>query len=88
MATKTKRINISISPSVYQRLKTKCFIENKSVSGFITESVLLNLSKDTSNIIEEVLSAKEEDEILAILSNHENQERITHSELKKKFNLE
>ena len=87
MATKVKRINVSIDPNIYQRLKAKCFIENKSISGFITESVILNLSKDTSNHVEQILNATEEDEILSIINNPENQERISHDELKKKFNL-
>lgn len=87
MATQTKRINISIDPAIYQQIKAKCFLENKSVSGFITESVLLNLSKDTSSLVEEVLSATEESELLAILNNPENKERMSHSELKKQFNL-
>lgn len=87
MTTKTKRINVSIDPKIYQRLKAKCFIENKSVSGFITESVLLNLSKDTSNLVEEILSATEEDEILALLSDPENQEHISRDEFKKRFKL-
>jgi predicted CopG family antitoxin len=87
MATQKKRINISIDQNIYQRLKAKCFIENKSISGFIAESVLLNLSKDKSSMLEEVLNATEEEELLAILNNPENKERMTHNELKNKFNL-
>lgn len=87
MATQKKRINISIDQNIYQRLKAKCFIENKSISGFIVESVLLNLSKDKSSILEEVLNATEEEELLAILNNPENKERMTHNELKNKFNF-
>lgn len=87
MATKVKRINVTIDPNVYQKLKAKCFIENKSISGFITESVLLNLSKDTSNLVEQVLSATEEEEILALLSDPENKESISSHEFKKRFKL-
>ena len=87
MATKTKRVNISIDDSIYQRLKAKCFLENKSVSKFISESVLANLSKDTNNKVEELLSAVDEDEILSIMNDPQNKETISHEELKRKFNL-
>lgn len=83
----TKRINITIDPHIYQRVKAKCFLENKSISGFIMESLLLNLTQDTSTLVEEVLSASDEAQLLSILNNPENKERISHAELKKRFDL-
>ena len=84
---KTKRINISINTAIYQRLKAKCFIENKSVSGFIAESVVQSLSKNNPELVEVILSSKDEEHILEILSHPENKDSMTREEFKKKFNL-
>ena len=83
-----KRINFTIDEELYEKVRAISFLKKKSVSEIIRYSLINFMSKDNLKVkAEELLSAKEESELLDMLKSEENQDFVTHSDLKKKYNL-
>jgi len=80
------RLNLTIDEALYEQVKEVSFIEKKSISQIIMESLKEYLSKNskTNKKVSLILEAEEEKEILDILS---NDEFISNDEFKKKYNL-
>lgn len=80
------RLNLTIDEGLYEKARAFSFLENKSISQMIRESLAdyLDKSKEKSNQAQLLLEADDEEEILAIMKNEEfsSQEDFT-----KKFNL-
>ena len=79
------RLNLTIDEALYQQARAYSFIEKKSISQMIRESLNEYLLKNTktkqqANLI---LEADDEKEILSILS---NEEFTSNSDFKSKFN--
>ncbi|SFV74744.1 hypothetical protein MNB_SM-3-1459 [hydrothermal vent metagenome] len=80
------RLNVTIDETLYEKVRAVSFIEKKSISQMIRESLSEYLSKNTkinqqANLI---LEADDEKEILSIL---ENEEFTSNDDFKSKFNL-
>jgi hypothetical protein len=80
------RLNLTIDEALYEQARAYSFIEKKSISQMIRESLNEYLSKNTktkeqANLI---LEADDEKEILSILK---NEEFTTDIDFKSKFNL-
>jgi hypothetical protein len=80
------RLNLTIDESLYEQARAFSFIEKKSISQIIRESLneylLRNAKiKQQANLI---LEADDEKEILSILA---NEEFISNNDFKAKFNL-
>ena len=80
------RLNVTIDEALYEKVRAVSFIEKKSISQMIRESLSEYLSKNTkinqqANLI---LEADDEKEILSIL---ENEEFTSNDDFKSKFNL-
>ncbi len=80
------RLNLTIDEALYEQARAFSFIEKKSISQLIRESLNEYLSKNTktkqqANLI---LEADDEKEILSILS---NEEFVSSDDFKSKFNL-
>ncbi len=80
------RLNLTIDENLYEQARAFSFIEKKSISQIIRESLSDYLSKNTkvkeqANLI---LQADDEKEILSILK---NDEFISNEDFKKKFDL-
>jgi hypothetical protein len=80
------RLNLTIDETLYEQARAFSFIEKKSISAIIRESLSEYLSKKTktkqqANLI---LEADDKEEILSILK---NDEFISNNEFKNKFNL-
>ena len=80
------RLNLTIDEALYERVRAFSFIEKKSISAMIRESLSEYISKNTktkqqANLI---LEADDEKEILSILA---NEEFISNNDFKNKFNL-
>jgi len=80
------RLNLTIDEGLYEKARAFSFLENKSISQMIRESLTdyLDKSKEKSNQAQLLLEADDEEEILAIMKNEEfsSQEDFT-----KKFDL-
>ena len=80
------RLNLTIDEALYEQARAVSFIEKKSISQMIRESlseyIAKNLkTKEQANLI---LEADDEKEILSILA---NDEFISNDDFKSKFNL-
>ena len=80
------RLNLTIDEALYEQARAVSFIEKKSISQMIRESLSEYLSKDNklkqqANLI---LEADDEKEILSILA---NEEFTSNDNFKSKFNL-
>ena len=80
------RLNLTIDESLYEQARAFSFIEKKSISQIVRESLHEYLSKNTkikqqANLI---LEADDEKEILSILA---NEEFTSNDDFKAKFNL-
>jgi post-segregation antitoxin (ccd killing protein) len=80
------RLNLTIDEALYEQARVFSFIEKKSISALIRESLSEYLSKKTktkqqANLI---LEADDEKEILSILK---NDEFASNDDFKTKFNL-
>jgi len=80
------RLNLTIDEALYEQARAVSFIEKKSISQMIRESLHEYLSKNvkTKQQAELLLEADDEKEILAILA---NEEFVENSDFKNKFNL-
>jgi len=80
------RLNVTIDEILYEKARAVSFIEKKSISQMIRESLSEYLSKNTktkqqANLI---LETDDEKEILSILA---NEEFTSNDNFKSKFNL-
>ena len=80
------RLNLTIDEALYEQVRAVSFVEKKSISQMIRESlreylVKNNKSKQQADLI---LEADDEKEILSILA---NDEFISNDEFKSKFDL-
>jgi metal-responsive CopG/Arc/MetJ family transcriptional regulator len=78
------RLNLTIDEALYERVRAFSFIEKKSISAMIRESLSEYISKNTktkqqANLI---LEADDEKEILSILA---NEKFISNNDFKNKF---
>ncbi len=80
------RLNLTIDESLYERARAIGFIEKKSISQIVRESLKEYISKKNilNRQVELVLDAKDEKEILSIIS---NDDFISDNEFKSKFKL-
>ena len=80
------RLNLTIDEALYERVRAVSFIEKKSISQMIRESLNEYLSKNhkTKQQANLILEADDEQEILSILT---NEEFTSNSDFKSKFNL-
>jgi post-segregation antitoxin (ccd killing protein) len=80
------RLNLTIDEELYEQARAFSFIEKKSISQIIRESLNEYLSKN-SKIKQQadlILEAEDEKEILSILA---NEEFSSNDDFKSKFNL-
>ena len=82
-----KRINITFDEDLYRKVKAICFIKQKPISEYIRESVISFMTEEIEKKAEEILSTKEESELLKLMKAEENQSYMTHEELKAKYQL-
>jgi post-segregation antitoxin (ccd killing protein) len=80
------RLNLTIDEALYEQARAFSFIEKKSISALVRESLSEYLSKKTktkqqANLI---LEANDEKEVLEILK---NDDFISNDEFKNKYNL-
>jgi metal-responsive CopG/Arc/MetJ family transcriptional regulator len=80
------RLNLTIDEALYEQVRAFSFIEKKSISQIIRESLNEYISKNTktkqqANLI---LEADDEKEILSILA---NDDFTSNDDFKEKFNL-
>ena len=66
-----KRLNITIDEELYRKVKALSFFRNESISEIIRKSLQAWIDKKLSKKEELILSAKDEKEILEILSSDE-----------------
>jgi len=80
------RLNLTIDEELYEQARAVSFIEKKSISQMIRESLSEYLSKEnkTKQQANLILEADDEKEILSILA---NEEFTSNSDFKSKFNL-
>lgn len=80
------RLNLTIDEGLYEKARAFSFLENKSISQMIRESLsdYLNKSKTKSNQAQLLLDADDEEEILAIMK---NEDFTSQDDFAKKFNL-
>ena len=80
------RLNLTIDEALYEQARAFSFIEKKSISQMIRESLNEYLSKNTKTKQQAtlILEADDQQEILSIL---ENDEFTSHNDFKSKFNL-
>ena len=80
------RLNLTIDEALYEQARAVSFIEKKSISQIIRESLSEYLSKDskTKQQANLILEADDEKEILSILA---NEEFTSNEDFKSKFNL-
>ena len=80
------RLNLTIDEALYEQGRVFSFIEKKSISQIIRESLKEYLSKNTKikQQADLILEADDEKEILSILK---NDEFISNNDFKNKFNL-
>ena len=80
------RLNLTIDEALYEQARAFSFIEKKSISQMIRESLSEYLSKNskTKQQANLILEADDEKEILSILA---NEEFASNNDFKSKFNL-
>jgi metal-responsive CopG/Arc/MetJ family transcriptional regulator len=80
------RLNLTIDEALYEQARAVSFIEKKSISQMIRESLSEYIAKNskTKQQADLILEADDEKEILAILA---NEEFISSNDFKSKFNL-
>jgi len=80
------RLNLTIDESLYEQARAVSFIEKKSISQMIRESLSEYIEKNskTKQQANLILEADDEKEILSILA---NEEFTSNSDFKSKFNL-
>jgi len=80
------RLNLTIDEALYEQARAFSFIEKKSISQIIRESLNEYLSKNTKTKQQAtlILEADDQQEILSIL---ENDEFTSDNDFKSKFNL-
>ena len=80
------RLNLTIDEALYEQARAFSFIEKKSISQMIRESLSDYISKNakTKQQANLILEADDEKEILSILA---NEEFSSSDEFKSKFNL-
>ena len=80
------RLNLTIDETLYEQARAVSFIEKKSISQMIRESLSEYLSKDnkTKQQANLILEADDEKEILSILA---SEEFTSNNDFKSKFNL-
>ena len=80
------RLNLTIDEALYEQARAFSFIEKKSISQMIRESLNEYLSKNskTKQQADLILEADDEKEILSILK---NEEFTSNDDFKSKFNL-
>ncbi len=80
------RLNLTIDEGLYEKARAFSFLENKSISQMIRESLseYLDKSKEKNNQIQLLLEADDEEEILAIIK---NEDFISQDDFAKKFTL-
>jgi len=80
------RLNLTIDEALYEQARTASFVEKKSISQMIRESLSEYLSKNskTKQQVDLILEADDKKEILSILA---NEEFASNSDFKSKFNL-
>jgi Arc/MetJ-type ribon-helix-helix transcriptional regulator len=66
-----KRLNITIDEDLYKKVKALSFFRNESISEIIRKSLKAWLEKKMGKKEELILSAKDEKEILEIISSDE-----------------
>ncbi len=66
-----KRLNITIDEDLYKKVKALSFFRNESISKIIRKSLEAWLDKKMGKKEELILSAKDEKEILEIISSDE-----------------
>ncbi|MGD9655009.1 MAG: ribbon-helix-helix protein, CopG family [Sulfuricurvum sp.] len=80
------RLNLTIDEALYEQVRAVSFLEKKSISQMIRESLSEYIAKNTKTKekAELLLEAEDEQEILAILK---NEEFSSNDDFKSKFNL-
>jgi len=80
------RLNLTIDENLYQKARAFSFLENKSISQMIRESLseYLDKSKEKNTQAELLLEADDAEEILAIMK---NEDFISQDDFAKKFSL-
>jgi|GEM_PF-191368 len=80
------RLNLTIDEALYEQARAVSFIEKKSISQMIRESLSEYIAKNskTKQQANLILEADDEKEILSILA---NDEFISNDDFKSKFNL-
>ena len=80
------RLNLTIDEELYEKARAFSFLENKSISQMIRESLgeYLDKNKEKSDKAQLLLEADDEDEILAIIK---NDDFTNQDDFAKKFNL-
>lgn len=80
------RLNLTIDESLYEQARAVSFIEKKSISQMIRESLSEYIAKNskTKQQADLILEADDEKEILSILA---NDEFTSNDDFKNKFNL-
>jgi hypothetical protein len=80
-----QRLNLTIDEKLYEQARVFSFLEKKSISQIIRESLSEYINNSGMNKKANlILEADDEQEILAILA---NDDFISHNELKSKLNL-
>lgn len=79
-----KRLNITIDEDLYKKIKALAFFRNESISEIIRKSLKEWIDKKIGRKEDLFLSAKEEREILEILS---SDEFVTSEEAKKNLGI-
>ncbi len=80
------RLNLTIDETLYEQARAVSFIEKKSISQMIRESLSEYIAKNakTKQQADLILEADDEKEILSILA---NDEFTSNDDFKSKFNL-
>jgi len=80
------RLNLTIDETLYEQARAVSFIEKKSISQIVRESLKEYLAKNskTNKQASLILEAEDEKEILEILA---NDKFISNDDFKKKFDL-
>jgi len=80
------RLNLTIDESLYEQARAVSFIEKKSISQIIRESLSEYIAKNskTKQQADLILEADDEKEILSILA---NDDFTSNEDFKSKFNL-
>ncbi|QFR50075.1 hypothetical protein FJR48_10200 [Sulfurimonas lithotrophica] len=80
------RLNLTIDEALYEQARAVSFIEKKSISQMIRESLSEYIAKNTKTKQQAdlILEAEDEKEILSILA---NEDFTSNEDFKNKFNL-